>query len=283
MNVVGVGQAGCAIAEQFKQYPQYKVFKIDTGLKGKGCFDMPKQKHPEDYEAKCPVIKVRTFLKGVRKNVLFITSCGKISGANLRVLEHLKAKKCKITIMYIKPDLELLSELEELQENALFGIFQEYARSAVFERMYIVSNPEVAKIVGDVPVRDYYDKMNQVIAYAFHMVSVFKNTDSIMDTFSVQVPSTRLSTLGIADFSTGEEKMFFSLDKARDKRYYYAVPEERLNEDGSLLGEVKKQVKKKIVPDEAKAMYGIYTTQYSESFVFCEAHASMVQKNKKTD
>ena len=80
---------------------------------------------------------------------------------------------------------------------------------------------------------------------------------------------------------TDEEKMFFSLDKARDKRYYYAVPEEVLNEDGTLLNEIKNQVKQKIIPDEAKAMYGIYTTQYSGSFVFCEAHASMVQKNEK--
>lgn len=281
MNVIGIGQAGCAIAEKFKQYPQYKVFKIDTGLKGKNCFNMPKQNHPEKYEAKCPVVKVRTFLKGVRKKVLFITSCGNISGANLRVLEHLKANRCKITVLYIKPELELLSELQALQENVSCGVLQEYARSAVFERMYIISNSSMSKVIGNVPVREYYEKINQAIAYTFHMVSVFKNTNSIMDTFSAQIPSTRLSTLGIADAGTGEEKMFFSLDKARDKRYYYAVPEEVLNEDGTLLNEIKNQVKQKIIPDEAKAMYGIYTTQYSGSFVFCEAHASMVQKNEK--
>ena len=35
-TIIGLGKAGCAIADKFDQYPQYKVFKIDSeGLDSK--------------------------------------------------------------------------------------------------------------------------------------------------------------------------------------------------------------------------------------------------------
>ena len=33
MNIIGLGKAGCKIAELFKEYPQYTVFKIDSDEK----------------------------------------------------------------------------------------------------------------------------------------------------------------------------------------------------------------------------------------------------------
>ena len=32
-TIVGIGAAGCNIAEQFAQYSQYNIYKIDVGLK----------------------------------------------------------------------------------------------------------------------------------------------------------------------------------------------------------------------------------------------------------
>ena len=45
-TVIGLGKAGCAIADKFAQYPQYKTFKIDSeGLdpKSKNCHLLKKQ------------------------------------------------------------------------------------------------------------------------------------------------------------------------------------------------------------------------------------------------
>ena len=50
MIIIGLGQAGCAIAEKFKQYSQYEVFKIDVDLKGKGSFDLSLLSSSEEYE-----------------------------------------------------------------------------------------------------------------------------------------------------------------------------------------------------------------------------------------
>ena len=52
-TIVGLGKAGCAIAEKFAKYPQYKVFKIDSeGLdsKNKNNYVLTKQNSPEEYE-----------------------------------------------------------------------------------------------------------------------------------------------------------------------------------------------------------------------------------------
>ena len=32
-TIIGLGKAGCRIADRFAQYPQYDVYKMDVGLK----------------------------------------------------------------------------------------------------------------------------------------------------------------------------------------------------------------------------------------------------------
>ena len=40
MNVIGLGQAGCNIADILSAYPQYKTYKIDVGVEGTRCYDV---------------------------------------------------------------------------------------------------------------------------------------------------------------------------------------------------------------------------------------------------
>ena len=214
MIVIGFGQAGCNIADKFKQYPQYDIFKIDVGLKGKGCFNMPFQPLSEEYEKECPVIKIRTFLKGVvKKDVLFICSCGDVSGAALRILEYIAKKKCKITILYIQPDRKLLSDVKIKQDNLMFGVLQEYSRSGLFEQILLISNAQMSKVIGDVPVREYYNKVNETIVSTYHMINVFEHSDSVINTFSPDLlPSLRIATLGTVEYDSGKEKLFYFLN-----------------------------------------------------------------------
>ena len=50
MNIIGLGKAGCSIADQFTQYPQYEIYKIDVGLAGNRCLSVEHQIGPEEYE-----------------------------------------------------------------------------------------------------------------------------------------------------------------------------------------------------------------------------------------
>ena len=265
-TIIGLGQAGCNIADKFLEYPQYKVYKIDTNLeKAPRCYSFPEYNHPEKYEENCPSLK--SFFKNVKGSVLFITSCGLISAASLRLLEQLK-KKCDISILYVQPDQTLLSEMKLLNNNAIFHVLQEYARSGVFKRIYLVDNVEMTKIIGDVPIREHYDKLNETLVSTIHMINVFNNSNSEVNTFADPIGSARISTFSVLDYEKNEEKMFFNLDIPRDKRYYYGVPESTLQEDGTLLKKVKEQLKKMKKYDKMKISYGIYSTSYENIYIY---------------
>ena len=276
-TIIGLGKAGCNIAESFSQYPQYKIYKIDKDLEeSKNCFSFPKCKTLEEYESKCPSFK--KFFRYVKGEVLFITSCGKISAATLRILEQLR-HKCKISILYVRPDRTLLSDLKLKNDNLIFGVLQEYARSSLFERIYLVDNVRLSEIVGDVPLREVYSRINQLISSTMHMINVFKNSDSELETFDEIVDTARISTFSLLSYETGEEKMFFDLDIPRDKCYYYGVPEEMLKTDGTLMKNISQQLKILKQYDKIKVSYGVYSTNYDVPYIYGLLSSSVVQNN----
>ena len=276
-TIIGLGEAGCNIADKFSQYPQYTIYKIDVGLKkAPRCYNFSQYNHPEEYEEKCPDLK--HFLKNVKDDVLFITSCGFISAASLKILEQIK-DKCEISILYIRPDCSLLPELKLLNNNVLFHIFQEYARSAVFQRIYLIDNVALTKIIGDVPLREYHDRLNDLIVSTIHMVNVFERSDSEINTFAEPIETTRISTFSLLDYEKNEEKLFFDLDIPRERRYYYGVPEEMLQTDETLLKKITTQLKNLKQYDKMKVSYGIYSTSYDEVYVYGLLNSSVVQND----
>ena len=138
MNVIGIGAAGCRIAEALSTYPQYKIFKIDVDISGKSCYTVPVLENAEEYDS-YSYPKIKTFFKGIKGETLVVVGgAGKIALGCLRILQHIK--KLPISIMYIKPDSTMLSQTQQLQERTVFGVLQEYTRSAVFEKIYLISN-----------------------------------------------------------------------------------------------------------------------------------------------
>ena len=73
-TIIGLGKAGCNIADCFKLYPEYDVLKIDVGLKKtKKTLGLKEQPTPELYEEKIPRT-LNKFLENVNEETLFITS-----------------------------------------------------------------------------------------------------------------------------------------------------------------------------------------------------------------
>jgi hypothetical protein len=275
-TIIALGKAGCEIADHLKPYPEYNILKIDTDLEESDTtYRLKHQIAPELYETNIPNLK--EFFKNLAPEVLFITSCGMTSGASLRILKQI-SKKSKITVMYIVPDEVGIPELNRLQNNLLFNVFQEYARSAVFKKTILVDNKNVSDIVGDIPVLQYWNKINQTIAATYHMINVFKHSKAAFSTFSNPPATARISTIGRASWKKNEENLFFKLDISREKRYYYAIPQQMLEEDTTLMTKIQKQVKIGVEHDKMKVSYGIYSTQYSEPYVYCESNSSIIQK-----
>ena len=112
----------------------------------------------------------------------------------------------------------------------------------------------------------------------YHLVNVFEHSKAAFTTFSNRLEVARISTIGAASWKKNEENLFFELDIPREKRYYYAIPQNMLEEDATLMTKIQNQVKKGVEHDKMKATYGIYSTQYTEPYVYCESNSSLIQK-----
>ena len=272
-TIIGLGNAGCKIAEKLSNYPQYKIYKLDVGLpKKKGNYPLPELPTPEEYDAL--ELKLGNFLKGVSKDVLFIVAgSGMVSNASLAVLKHLREHR--VSILYVRPDLDLLTPQSAswLSERAVFGILQEFTRSGLFEKMWIVSNPTVEEVIGDVPVIGYYDKLNDMIATTFHMINVMRHTDPIIENRSKPPVGCRIGTFGLSDIEN-RKKLFYPLDDVSDSDYIICVEREILENDGSLLKRINKMTKE----IEHRAYYGVYSSKYDGIYVYLEQLTSITQK-----
>ena len=274
--VIGLGNAGCNIVDEFAKYPQYKTYKIDVGIeKTKASFPLEKQKKVEDYESKLPSLKY--FFRGLRGEILFVVGGGgKVSSASLAILKHLK-NKCKINVLYIRPSLGLLSEQQSQLQRMAFGVFQEYARSGVFERLYVVSNEEIEYMLGGISIKNYYNKINEIIVSTLHMINVYKNNKSLTNTYGDLPLGARITTFGMYDEKENEDKMFFSLDNVSDVVYYYAYNKDRLETDSNLMADIKRNIEQN-KSENIRAMYGIYETDYEQDYVYCLHHTSEIQQ-----
>lgn len=280
MKIVGLGSCGCRIATMLEKLYSYDVYKIDSEERKEDRYKKIKSyKNPEDYEKNIPNLK--PFFKDIKKDdeVLFIFGGGGlISGASLIILQQIK--RAKISILYIRPETELLDEIRYLVERATFGVLQQYARSGVFERMIIVSNPVVEKIVGNLPITQYNAKMNETIVGALHMINVFKNLPSIANNFTTPVNVARIETFGVVDLNENKQQLFFELDNIREMWFYFCVPKKMLDDDCSIHQKLRDQIRinKK---ENVKVSYGLYETDYKEIYSYVVARSAEIQGEEK--
>ena len=214
-NIIGLGNGGSQIATTFADLPDYSsstIFRIDCEdqeIKKPNCVDIliTRQPKAEDYDANPPNIK--KYFKKIKGEVLFIVAgAGSIAMASLSILEQLKSRE--ITVIYIKPDIEFLGAEAKIREKVIYNVFQEYARSGLFKRLYLVSNTKVEQAMGGVSIISYFDKINKTIVNTFHTMIALHNLKPVTSTFSEMSIGTRISTFGIVDAENNEEKLFFA-------------------------------------------------------------------------
>jgi hypothetical protein len=278
-KIIGLGAAGVNIVNVFKQYPQYKGYCIDVGLKGlkkDGIYALEKQDNPERYEENCPSVK--NFLKGATPDLMMVlANTGHVSAASLPILEQVKERN--INIMLINSDERRQSDFARLIGRSTFGILQEYARSGLFKDICLISNKSMETIIGDIPVIGYYDALNNMLVNTVHMVNVFDHSEPVISDFSNMPENYRISTYGISDLEEKEEKLFFPLDNIRQVRYYIAINRKQLEEDGSLNKKIKEFLDNSR-EEGIDVSYGVYATNYDKNLVYCRAYTNIIQESK---
>ena len=280
-TLVGIGNVGCNVVEKMSSYPQYRILKIDSEPRdGDGFLQLKPMSSHEEYEKNFPENDIREILKEITGECTVVVSgASKVSGIILRLLELLKKESLyirKLSVLYIRPDLDSLVGERRLHERLTFGVLQEYARSNLLERIYLVDNTSLEKCLGNISIAEYYEQLNNLLQSTLHMINVFQNVDPVINTFSPPNPTAKISTFGMIDFNDGEEKLFFDMQFTREKVYYYAINNEALKKDSSLFGKIRQQIKTK-KEDKVEVSYGIYPTEYENNYVYCIHSATLVQ------
>ena len=273
MNIIGLGNAGCQIAKNFENYEQYTVFCIDSENKGYNRFlQVEPQNSHEDYEKKYKKLDLMS-CKG--PTTLILNGEGKISGCVLRVLEQIK--KNQIVIIYIKSGgAQIMTEVTN-PERVTFGVLQEYVRSALIDKIYIVSNEKVEEIIDELSLKNYWSDINNIISSTYHMLGVFENTEPLLTTFIPTSQNSRIGTFGVVNYETGKEKLFYDLEYTRVKKYFYGISEKLMGNNKDLLHNIRKFVDEQ--SDEyIHAGFSIYTTEYEQNYVYTKHYASFVQE-----
>ena len=280
ISIVGIGNAGCAIAGKFESQKNYRVYKLSSSAKTKAkSYNLKSFDSPEDYEHNVPDLK--KFFDDVTDDVqVFVVGSAMSSNYVLGVLEQIKDKS--IELFYIKPDIELLTGIPKLVENVMFGVLQEYARSGLFKNITLLSNLEIEKHLDNVSIKNYYDSLNTTIFSTVHYLNFFTYTEPEIGQMSRPASVNRIRTVGMLNIKNLDEKWLFELDNPRVICYYICVNEERLEKEAGLHKQIVDKLKSKPRNAFRKISYGIWETHLND-FGFCVAHTNAIQQQKTLD
>jgi len=283
ISLIGIGDAGCNVVSLFENHKEYNCFFFSGEQENtKWTRKLPKANKPEDCEEQAPKLSSYKTLTAVQDRVQ-VFLCGSSFSANytLAILQQIRDKK--IDIFYIKPDVDLLIGDAKLQERAIFGILQEYARSGLFSSFTTFSNPAIEKTIGEIPIKKYFETINKSIYYAVHYLNVFDHTTPLVGNLSKPSEVQRIRSVGIVSVDKLTENWYYKLREDRDVAYYLCIASERLETDGKLHSRVVESLKNKPRNAFKNVTYGIYESPYETDFGFCVAHTNFVQEQRTLD
>jgi len=276
INIIGLGEMGCKLADEFSTHANYDVYKIGVGLpKTKRSRGIVKQKSPEKYEENCPAMK--HFLKDLSGRTIFLVNGGEqIAAASLRVLEY--ARPFSATVVYIQPDLSSLNDDTTKSENIVFNVLQEYARSGVISKIFLFSLEHIEEAMGEVPIIGYEEAMNKYIVSSLNLINYFENSEPVLTVDSEAINWSRIMTISMISLDKGKENKFFDLEDVRERMYYCGINENELRNDNKLLAKIKDIIDDQREGDQ-RTSYRVYPTTYEEPHIFCVQSSTMIQKN----
>ncbi len=282
ISIIGVGNGGSAIAEKFSAVPQYNVYLMNNKItrNSKYKFKLASYEAPEEYEANIP--DVTKFFENLDETIqIFVVGSASTTNYILGILEQIRQRR--IEIFYIQPDVELLTGVPKLQEATAFGILQEYARSGLFDSITLMSNLNIEQMTGDVPIKTYFDVLNDSIFSTTHYINFFNHTEPEIGNVSRPSSINRIRAAARLNMKTLEENWLFDLDNPRELCYYLCINDKKLATEGGLHKKIVDMLKEKPKNAFRKISYAIYETEHEQDFGFCVAHTNVVQEKKTLD
>jgi len=281
ISVIGIGTGGSALAANFAAVANYETYQLNDKVEENtdNEFRIDNYNTPEEYENNIPDLS--EFFSRVHKRAqVYVVGSTMSSNYVLGILEQIKDKE--IDLFYIQPDVELLSEVPRILEGLTFGILQEYTRSGAFRTMSLISNLNLEKVLGNVPIKTYYEELNKSVFSTVHHLNYFEFSDPEIGQVAKPSEINRIRTIALLDMKNLEEKWLFDLDTAREICYYMCINSEKLATEGGLHKRIVDILKKKPKNAFRKLSYAIYETDHSD-FGFTLAHTNVIQEKKVLD
>jgi len=280
ISIIGIGNGASAIAEKFTNIDNYEVYLLnDKVSRANRQHKLKSFETPEEYENNIP--DLRKLFSDIRDRVqVFVMGSSMSSNYVLGVLQQISGKE--IDLFYIRPDTELLTGMPRTLEKITFGVLQEYARSGLFRSITLISNLDLEKTLGEVPIKTHYDTLNETIFSTVHYLNYFEFTEPEIGQVAKPALINRIRTIGVLDMENLEEKWLFPLDTPRELCYYISINEERLATEGGLHKKLVDMLKEKPKNAFRKLSYAIYETNH-EDFGFVTAHTNVIQQEKVLD
>jgi len=107
------------------------------------------------------------------------------------------------------------------------------------------------------------------------MIEVYKRMKPISTTISKLSEISRIYTIGSFDMNASIEHAYSVLKFPKEKIYYFALNEEKLQSEKSLFRKITDSIKKTAGP--SRPMFGIYPTKYENDYIFMEIFSPHVQ------
>ena len=268
MLIVGLGTAGCNIAELFKRHDNYHVELLDEG---KG---IKKQNSVEEYDS-VQYKPRKKAIKSATEGILFVCGSGKIAGATFRVLEGLR--HVKMTVVYIYPDLEFASNIEKRRNRVHFHVLQEYARSGKINELLLLDNKTLLEYVGHGTIYEYFKKLNNYVYTVVHTLNFCNNVKPEFGSVHERKEISNICTIGYGLLENNEEKLFFLLDNITETSYIININEDELVNDVSVLPNVKAMVKQNKDLNR-ETSFAIWSTEESESYYYTKHYTHFIQE-----
>jgi len=276
ISIVGLGTAASKIAEKFKSTKNYNVYILNDKVerKTKYRFKLKSYKTPEEYEKNIP--DVEKFFSAIDSHAqVFIVGSSFSSNYSLGVLQQLQGKK--IDVFYIQPDTELMTGIPKVLDKIVFSVLQEYARSGLLNSFTPISNTMVERSIGSLPIKAYYDKINDSIFSTVHYINYFNHAEPEIGMTAKPLAINRIRTYGLLNTTNLEEKWLYELDMERDTCYYLCINKERLENEGGLHRKIVDILKKKPRNAFRRVSYAIYETEHQD-FGLRVAHTNAIQE-----
>lgn len=273
-TVICLGSKACDIGELFENQENFQVKLIDKDIEGDNCFSLEKQKTPEDYEKNVP--SMSDFFSDVCEEILFITTgeCDVLS-CSLKILQQVKNKN--VTIIYLRPNSDFLSRQGALQDRMAFNIFQEYTRSGLFKKLFLINEENIEQhLLNEMPITEIYEAYLKMI-YNFVLNLNNTETDPLINHFSEPKEISRICTFAFYHLHTDTEISMYNFNLIDDKIYHFFLTEDTLNTNTKIMREIKDKLKNKAV-DNTKISYTIYKTSGNTDYCFTLYFSKAIQQ-----